>query len=176
MLLREHISHIRKSVNLINSYKVQNQANFQRMFDCVTQILDVCDVIKAKTDNTGCPLTIQNDQFQPGGAGNCPWQQLQEVAYNSWRSADKRPVALQFITGRIGASHRDISVLVQLPGQYPAPPGRNCPLSQTVPGVVHSNSGRRLLFYSSWRSADKRPVALPFITGRFQISLRPGKP
>ncbi len=37
-------------------------------------------------------------------------------AFSLWRSVDKRPVALPFITGRIKASHRDISVLMQLPG------------------------------------------------------------
>jgi len=57
--------------------------------------------------------------FNRVAPGYCPQQQLQGVADSSWRSADKRPVALPFITGRVQASHGDISVLLQLPGQYP---------------------------------------------------------
>ncbi len=33
-----------------------------------------------------------------------------------------------FITGRVQARHGDISVLLQLQGQWPVTPGRNCPL------------------------------------------------
>ena len=51
-------------------------------------------------------------------------------------------MALPFITGRIGASHRDISVLVQLPGQYPGPPRRNYPLISDDAGVARGNNYR----------------------------------
>ncbi len=51
-----------------------------------------------------------------GAPGVVPGQQLQGVADSSWRSGDKRPVALPFITGRVCASHGDISVPLQLPG------------------------------------------------------------
>jgi hypothetical protein len=64
-----------------------------------------------------CPYKLIN--FNQVVPGCCPQQQLQGVTDSSWRSADKRPVALPFITGCVCLSHGDISVLLRLQGQHP---------------------------------------------------------
>ena len=108
--------------------------------------------------------------------GNNCWRLL----ITSWRSVDKRPVALPFITGRIEASHRDISVLMQLPGQCPAPGGGNCPLISDDPRrhrLFNRSINCRGVAYSSWRKLKERPVvALPFITGCVQVSPASNRP
>ena len=110
-----------------------------------------------------------------GAKRRCPRQQLQGVADSSWRSGGQRPVAFPFITGRTGASHRDISVLLQLPGQHQ--PTHPTELSSkngnmrgrvihclAVPGVP-SGGGSCLRFLRTWpaRGAYRRirPVFLP---------------
>ena len=89
------------------------------------------------TSTAGCHESVSKlINFNRGVPGIALRQQLQAVGDSSWRSADRRHVALPFITGRVGASHGDIPTECSCRGQCPVPSGRNCPQKKGFDGVV----------------------------------------